>query len=244
MAARKEIAEYAGIQQSYTSILTESAGPGLPETAGLPYAAADFDALLRENPDTVGWLAIPGTDISYPVLRAADNNKYLHTSFGGARSGAGALFMDSNNAVNPLGQNTIVYGHNMGAGREREMFGPLLRYDAQDFFDTHRWIQFDTIHNQYGWWQVFAVIHLDAAAGSFDCYKQNFEDAAGFEAWIAQAKALSLYDTGTDVPAGASILTLSTCNRNIGYGANGRQIILAVNMGGDGQATSGQFGPK
>lgn len=238
--AQNEIAAYASIQDSYTSILTESDGPddygALPETAGFPYVTVDFAALLKANPDTVGWLAIPGTEISYPVLQADDNNKYLHTLFSGERSGAGALFMDSNNNVNPLDQNTIVYGHNMGQGRS-DMFGTLLYYDEKSYYDEHQWIQFDTIHKQYGWWRIFAVIHLDAVAGDFDYLQQNFNDAAEFEAWIAQAMALSLYDTGMEIPTDGHILTLSTCNRAIGYGRNGRQIIMAVN-------TSGQFGPK
>lgn len=230
MAAQNEIAEYTEIQNSYTSTLTESAGPDIggaaSETAGLPYVTVDFDTLLAANPETVGWLAIPDTEISYPVLQAGDNNKYLNTSFSGERSRTGAVFMDSNNTVHPLDKNTIVYGHHM-TGRE-DMFGSLLRYNEKAYYDAHKWIQFDTIHKQYGWWQVFAVIHLDVKAGGFDYLQQNFRDAAEFEAWIAQAKALSFYDTGVDVPTDAHILTLSTCNR-ASFGRSGRQVVLAVN---------------
>lgn len=240
MTAQKEIAEYTEIQGSYTSILTENGVSedygALPETAVLPYVTVDFDALLNANTQTIGWLAIPGTEVSYPVLQAENNNKYLHTSFSGERSGAGALFMDSNNAADPLDKNTVVYGHNMGQGRT-DMFGALLYYDEKSYYDGHQWIQFDTIHKQYGWWRIFAVIHLDATAGGFDYLQQNFSDAAEFDAWIAQAKTLSLYDTGTEVLADGRILTLSTCNRSIGHGRNGRQIIMAVQ-------TSGQLGPK
>jgi sortase B len=230
--AQNEIVVYTKIQAAHTTVVTEEAADvmtagALPEANGLPYTLADWDALLQVNPDTVGWLTIPDTGISYPVVQATDNDRYLDMSFDGEHSGAGAIFMDSGNAADPLDSNTILYGHNMGAGRS-DMFGALLRYDDQPYYDAHEWVQFDTIHKQYGWWHIFAVIHLDATAGGFDYRKQNFADEAELAEWIARAKELALYDTGADIPADARILTLSTCNRAIGYGGNGRQIILAA----------------
>ena len=233
MVAQKEIKEYAGLQAEYTTTLTmnDTNNQALPEAPGLPYVLVDFEALLRENPDTVGWLAIPGTDVCYPTLQSVDNDKYLYTAFSGEHSKTGAIFMDCNNTVNPLDQNTILYGHTM-QGRA-DMFGSLVDYNQKSFYDTHQWIQFDTIHKQYGWWRIFAVIPLDVQAGDFDCYKQNFKDAAELDAWISQAMELSLYDTGVQIPANPIILTLSTCNRSIGYGRNGRQLILAVQTSGN-----------
>jgi len=234
-AAKKEIAEYTEIQSSYTSVLTESAGSAatvdgdtLLDAAartGLPYVTADFDSLLAINPETVGWLAIPGTEISYPVLQAENNSKYLNTSFGGERSGAGAIFMDHGNSAEPLDTNTIVYGHNMGRGRT-DMFGTLLPYKEESYYSSHKWIQFDTIYRRYGWWEVFAVVNLDVKTTNFDYLKQNFGSAMEFEAWIAQAKELSIYDTGVNVAPGGKCLVLSTCDRSVSK--NGRLLVMAV----------------
>ena len=233
--AQKEVAEYVEVQSSYTTMLTESIKNGnpadygaLPETAGLPYAVVDFDALLLANLETVGWLAIPDTDISYPVLQTKNNSKYLSTSFGGGRSGAGAIFMDYNNSAEPLDSNTILYGHTMGRGRA-DMFGPLHQYKDQAYYETHAYLQFDTVHQQYGWWKVFAVVNLDVKMSEFDYLQQNFQGEVAFEAWIAQAKALSLYDTDVDVSTGDKILTLSTCDRSVSK--NGRLLIMAVWVG-------------
>jgi sortase B len=230
--ARKEIAEYTEIQSSYTSVLTESAatvgGGTLPDAAarmGLPYVAVDFDSLLAINPETVGWLAIPGTEISYPVLQAENNSKYLNTSFGGERSGTGAIFMDHGNSAEPLDTNTVIYGHNMGRGRT-DMFGSLLAYKEESYCVEHPRIQFDTIYRRYGWWEVFAVVNLDVKTTGFDYLKQNFGSAVEFEAWIAQAKELSIYDTGVNAALGGKCLVLSTCDRSVSK--NGRLLVMAV----------------
>ncbi len=240
--AQEEIKEYAKIQEGYTSIqsmvVQNDENSDVETTLKMvehPYVVADFDSLRKTNADTVGWLAIPDTVISYPIVQTDNNEKYLHKSFNGEHSKVGAIFMDANNNASPLDQNIIVYGHNMGSGRT-DMFGTLLSYDDKSYYDTHEWIQFDTLYRRYGWWQIFSVIHLNIDAAEFDYLKQNFNDAAEFEAWIAQAKALSAYDTGVAIPDDAHILTLSTCNR-AQYGISGRQIILAVN-------TSGQIVPK
>ena len=48
-----------------------------------PYAAAlreeiDLSALKAVNRDVQGWIDIPGTEISYPVLQGTDNDFYLN----------------------------------------------------------------------------------------------------------------------------------------------------------------------
>ena len=48
-----------------------------------------------------------------------------------------------------------------------------------------------------------------------------------FLAFIARAKALSLYDTGVEVHEKDSILTLITCDRSFD-GQDGRLVIMAV----------------
>lgn len=87
-AAQTEIAAYETVRSGCT--LTErdtdqrqGAGGDPDETDGLPYTVVDFDELLKANPETVGWIAISGTKISYPVTQAKDNDKYLRTSFNG-----------------------------------------------------------------------------------------------------------------------------------------------------------------
>lgn len=231
--AQEEIAEYDGIQSRYTEVtrIIQEQGAGtapVSETGGLPVVEVDFAALREANPETVGWIAIPDTVISYPVMQATDNSKYLHTSFEGNTSKTGAIFIDKNNSTAPLDQNTVIYGHNMGKGRT-DMFGTLLYYEDPAYYEQHKYIQFDTNAQQHDWWKIFAVINLDVKHGEFDYLKLSFQDQKEFMAWVNAAKSLSLYDTGVAVGGGDKVITLSTCDRR-DYGKNGRQLILAVQI--------------
>lgn len=237
-AAQEEAESYIDIQQTYSAVLEYD--PSNPEKPAeqqeaepslqLPYIKADFAGLRELNPDTIGWIAIPGTPISYPVMQAENNQTYLKHDSSGKKSSAGAVFMDAGNSLSPLDQNTILYAHNMGEGREDEMFAPLLLYKEKEHYMAHPYIQFDTHIEAHGWWAVFAVLHLDLRDDGFNYLRQSFPDQEAFTEWLEKAKELSLYDTGVAVCETDSILTLSTCDRSL-YRGNGRFVLLAVHRG-------------
>lgn len=236
--AQKESEEYIDIQQTYTVVQEAvSPEPDKPEDQQepeqyiqLPSVAADFYGLRELNEDTIGWIHIPGTPISYPIMQTTDNSKYLKRDSSGKKSSAGAVFMDANNSLSPLDQNTILYGHNMGSGREQEMFAPLLNYKEKAYFEAHPYIQFDTHLEAHGWWEVFAVLHLDLRDKGFNYLNQAFPNSTDFEEWLKAAKNRSLYDTGVTATAADRVLTLSTCDRSE-YRSNGRLVVMAVHRG-------------
>ena len=237
-AAQEEAESYIDIQQTYSAVQEyDPAGPEKPleqqdaePSLQLPYIAADFAGLRELNEDTIGWIAIPGTPISYPVMQAENNQTYLKQDSSGKKSSAGAVFMDANNSLAPLDQNTILYAHNMGEGREDEMFAPLLLYKEKEYYLAHPYIQFDTHIEAHGWWEVFAVLHLDLRDKSFNYLRQSFPNPQAFSEWLEKTKELSLYDTGVAVCETDSVLTLSTCDRSL-YRGNGRFVLLAVHRG-------------
>ena len=236
MTAQEEIAEYNGIQNQYTTttpvqIIENDEDVPVSETdeapdSLIPYIEVDFEALLQVNPDTVGWIAIPNTVISYPVVQTVNNTKYLNTSFEGNRSNVGTPFADKGNDLQNLDSNTIIYGHNMGTGRT-DMFGTLLLYKEHDYFLINRFIQFDTIYERHGFWKVFAVIQLDISNTDFVYQQTTFRNSSEFMEWVSMSMELSLHDTDIDINSQDRILTLSTCDRSR-YGRNGRLIVLAV----------------
>lgn len=230
--AQKEVAEYSQIQEEYLKPemleLLDSVTDPQDKPATLPYMEADFCGLLSVNPDTIGWLSIPDTPINYPVVQGTDNETYLNRSFEGEKSKAGAIFMDQANTVNPLNRNTVLYGHNMGGGRQ-DMFGSLLQYKDEEYFEKHRYIQFSVVGSKRCWWQIFAVLSLNVQTAEWNYLQLDFEDEEQFAEWFSTAKNKSLYETDVLPESSDNVLTLSTCARSK-YGADGRLVIMAVQI--------------
>ena len=76
----------------------------------------DFEKLKEENPDTIGWIHIPDTKISYPIVQGTDNDFYLKHDFNGEASVAGSIYLDYESEGDFEGRNNILYGHNMKNG--------------------------------------------------------------------------------------------------------------------------------
>ena len=87
-----------------------------------PLASIDLAALQAVNADVLGWLSIPDTAISYPLVQGADNDYYLAHTWNRSSSAVGAIFMDARCASDRSGFNTVIYGHRMNNG---SMFASL-----------------------------------------------------------------------------------------------------------------------
>ena len=51
--------------------------------------------------------------------------------------------------------------------------------------------------------------------------------ATAFDNFVYNCKKLAYYDTGITPQYGEKLLTLSTCDRTVGYGKNGRLVVVA-----------------
>ena len=83
----------------------------------------NIESLKQKNKDTVGFIKVNGTNISYPVLQSSDNEYYLRHSFDNTYSQAGWIYMDYRNDSTLKDRNTIIYGHNM---LNNTMFSELI----------------------------------------------------------------------------------------------------------------------
>ncbi len=89
--------------------------------------------LARQNHDLLGFLSIPDTSFSYPVMqREGDSEYYLHRDFEGNYSFYGTPFLDARCRLD--GDNLIIYGHNINGGR---LFGFLQAYREEGFYNRH-----------------------------------------------------------------------------------------------------------
>ncbi len=98
------------------------------------YASVDFDYLLEQNEDVCGYLVLPGTVISYPVLYSGTDTYYLKHNFDKSYGYPGCLFIEGYNKRDFSDPVNVIYGHKMHDGT---MFADLYRYEEEGFLDEH-----------------------------------------------------------------------------------------------------------
>ncbi len=124
-------------QEHNTALKAVSAEPVETEPKETAPISVDFDALLKEYPDVVGWLYGPDTVINYPLLQGEDNQFYLRHLPNGVWDGHGCLYMDYRCAPDFSSWNSIIYGHDMQNG---SMFGTLDGYYEQAYYEEHPYL--------------------------------------------------------------------------------------------------------
>ena len=208
-----------------TETAAATAGTEPPETAAETESGLlpEYRDLYAYNPDLVGWLKIEGTVIDYPVLQTPDRPEYyLYRNFDGEYSDWGCLFADAGCHVED-GDNVTVYGHHMNDG---SMFASLLKYERKTWWEAHPILCFDTLteHRKY---EIFAVIRTTATLEEGFAYHRftEAENQSEFDLFVADCKALSLYDTGIIPEYGDKLLCLSTCEYTR---QNGRFVVIGV----------------
>ena len=98
---------------------------------------ADWEHLRDENPDVVGWVYMPGTNVNYPIVQGDDNEEYLHKNFSGDEDGVvhtGCIFLNCENAADYSDMVSTIFGHNMQDG---SMFGQLAQMADEGDFQDH-----------------------------------------------------------------------------------------------------------
>ena len=102
---------------------------------------SDVNGLVKKNKDCIGYVQIPGTTISYPVMQTKDKpDFYLNHDFNRNYSFYGTPYLSAYCDVNKS-DNLIIYGQNINGGK---MFGALEQYKDKEFFNKHRKIYFTT----------------------------------------------------------------------------------------------------
>ena len=165
----------------------------------------NLEALQEENEDVIGWICIPDTNISYPLLHWTDNEFYLTHSWQQTPNPAGSIFMEWQNNPDFSDFNTIIYGHRM---REKEMFGMLHAFHDKEFLETHPSVYILT-EDGVRRYDIFAVqrVKLDSPV-----YGLELESQRRKEELIRYSLDYSAIETGIIPTAEDQLLTLSTCS--------------------------------
>jgi len=191
---------------------SSSASTSAPKTVYVdPYADAladmDFSALREVNGDVLGWILIPGTRISYPLVQGTDNQYYLTHTWKKWNSVVGAVFLEYSNSRDLSDFNTIIYGHRMNDG---SMFAGLKYYKQKSYYKSHPcvYITDDSGARKY---DIFAAYEVSTQG---DTYRIGQQGDSTKQAYIDYCLAQSLYDTGVVPTVNDKIVTLSTCTGN------------------------------
>ena len=166
----------------------------------------NINSLKQKNKDTVAFIKVNGTNISYPVVQSTDNEYYLRHSFDNSYSQAGWIYMDYRNDVSLKDKNTIIYGHNM---LNNTMFSELTKMLENTFFDIqdNNYINL-CIENKSTLWKIFSVYVTNP-----DTYYMsiNFASKNNYSEFLNNLKNKSFYNFNENVSNENKILTLSTC---------------------------------
>jgi len=178
----------------------------------------NLDNLRQVNPEVIGWIDIPGTVISYPVMQTTNNTKYLSLTWKQEYSSVGSIYMESTNRADLSQFNTILYGHNMQDG---SMFCGLKDFQDQAYWEEHPYIYLavDGLARKYAIYTAYEVRTWEITYGleiDSNKRKQEFIDFGLGESDI---------DTGIVPTVEDTILTLSTCT---GLGNGRRWVVQAV----------------
>ena len=186
----------------------------------------DFAALKAVNEDVVGWLYLPETVISYPVVQGEDNSYYLKHLIDGTYNANGCLFMDYKNQRNLMDDNTLIYGHHMDSGK---MFASLVKYKNQEFYDTHPVMYFLTEDGTYQV-ELFAGYTTTADAGAYMISISTREEKIE---WLKEMFHSSDFFADVTVSALDHIVTFSTCAydfHNARYVLHGKLTVMAAGV--------------
>ncbi len=168
-------------------------------------ADIDLDALREVNPDIIGWIEIPGSPVSYPIMQGSDNNFYLDHSWKGESNVSGSIYMDYRSSADFSDFHSIVYGHRMADG---SMFAFLTKYSKQSHLEENPYVYVVT---DAGVSRYAIFSSYETATGGGHSYRLGLETDEDRQVLIDYFKKKSDIESDISPAPDDEILTLSTC---------------------------------
>lgn len=181
----------------------------------------DWDALYSINPDVIGWIYVPDSDINYPVVHSGDDVHYLKTNFYGETNWVvsfGTIFLSGANAPDFSDACNVVYGHHMNEG---SMFSSIAQWTDDASFNAHRSVYLLTPAGNYRL-ESFALDHFD---GDDAFIQTSFESDEARRAYVQDKIDRSVVACDSALPPASEITKLfmfSTCDN---LPADGRYVL-------------------
>lgn len=209
----------------------ETAGSG-----GEPeFPTVDWDYWKAVNPDVIGWITIPGTDINHPVVqaRASDPDRYLHYDVYGDYNPNGAIYLDAECEEYGLSsRNAVILGHSSLLSGVTTRFGYIASYKDASFAAEHATVLIQTPNSKMRYRVRFANI----VKGWESTKRTSFESDADFRDWYdtSRDEAAMVLD-GTTEPS--QVISLVSCSYNY-WKNNERTVVTTSNETGAGTVSA------
>ena len=165
--------------------------------------------LSEINPEIIGWITVPGADISYPVVQGKDDEYYLNHSITGEKDPFGAVFLGFHNNKNFLESHSFLYGHNMEGNM---MFANLNRYESPEFLEQCPEFYVITPKRKF----CYEIFSVEQAVEDSISFRYGYElESDTYRKQLEILKENSIYNTGVTPDAGNTMVTLVTCNSRL-----------------------------
>ena len=174
----------------------------------------------NNNKDIVGYLTIPGTNISEPVLQSDDNEFYLSHGINKNKNIVGSVYLDYRVKINE-GKKNLIYSHNSSS--LIVPFKELEKYYDEDFYKEHQFIFLEDTNSKQRY-QIFSVF-VETKDWSYMKVDFSNED---FLSHIKTLKEKSWYDTGVTVEESDEVLILQTCSHHKKYTKYKNKYLLVI----------------
>ena len=168
---------------------------------------SDVNGLVKKNKDCIGYVEIPGTTISYPVMQTKDKpDFYLNHDFNRNYSFYGTPYLSAYCDVNKS-DNLIIYGHNINGGK---MFGALEKYKDKEFFNKDRKFAVMSVNiHEFEYWKFIMA-----------------KDEKEYDEFVDKVEEHSPWRQENKPKYGEQMLMLSTCDN--GKGDDWRIVVIGV----------------
>lgn len=214
------------IYEEYPAPGPEEPEPEEPEIAFEDSVASitpDFREDIRTkkllNPDTIGWLYIPDTNIDQVILQnppeMGTNQFYLDVDFNRMPDKNGTFCTDFRNLFDKgtresLSRITTIYGHSWCDDPDGILFEQIKRFKNPDYARTHPYIFFSTQAENMAW-EVVAVFDTIV---DLPYITPDLNDSEMYDLLNAVDK-LSEYSYASAVAPDDKLLVLSTCTYSV-----------------------------
>lgn len=194
----------------------------LPDGSTGTTEGIDWDYWLSVNPNIVGWLRVPGTEIDSPIIHApeSDPDYYLTHDVYGGYNPMGAIYLDCGSKGLFEGGNSVVFGHHWG----NLMFAAMANYSNASWAREHSAILVITPDDET---HVLDVQAADVIRGTEPVKRTEFADRADLMAYWQErfdACSMKLAESAQETK---QLFMFVTCSYNF-WPDNERTITFAI----------------